>query len=334
MRREGARPDPLGALIGALHADGRPRVWSLVVTVFGDAAAPRGGRMASAALSELLGRIGVGEGALRTALSRLVAEGTLERDRVGRASFHWLSAAAAREVAQASRLIYAPAEAGDWTLGTGPAPRRSLALPGGAWLGRELPPPGAMAVRGALHGAPQVEPDPAHAAALDLLARDLDALAARAAPHPQAHAVRRSRKDRSPGDRRASPRPPGDPPPSPRPARSGGCSAGAASAEGLGAPAGLGAERAEVPGTPPLAAAADLAPLDAMAARTLLIHRWRRLTLRWPDLPTSDGPGARRRVAAAYRALLPASEAWLDAVMVEGDVHPGRRGPGASSRFV
>src|SRR5690606_13302605 len=53
----------------------------------------------------------------------------------------------------------------------------------------------------------------------------------------------------------------------------------------------------------PLAAAlkggARLAPLDAMAARTLLIHDWRRIVLRDPGLPAAllpaDWPGAAAR---------------------------------------
>ena len=59
-------------------------------------------------------------------------------------------------------------------------------------------------------------------------------------------------------------------------------------------------------------------PLTAMAARTLLVHRWRRIVLRFPDLPEDllppglSHPGPRARVAAAYGALLPASESWLD----------------------
>ena len=253
MRPEAPRPDPLAPLIASLHGEGRPRVWSLVVTVFGDAVAPRGGRVATARLAEIVGRVGVGEGALRTALSRLVADGALERDRRGRASFHRLSEAAAREVARASRVIYAREEAGAWTLGTGPAPPRALALAGGAWLAREAAPAGGVAVRGALIGGEGVEPEPAHAEALARLARDLDAIAA------------------------------------------------ASGSEG------------------------GLAPLDALAARTLLIHRWRRLTLRWPDLPGRSAEGSERaRVAAAHRALMPASEGWLDAALPPASPGPPR----------
>ena len=283
MRAEGPAPDPLAPLIEALHEEGRLRVWSLVVTVFGDAVAPRGGRIATSRLGALTGRIGVGEGALRTALSRLVAEGTLEREREGRASFHRLSGRAMREARAASAVIYAPPAGPDgWTMGTGPAPLRALELPGGAWLSREAPPEGAIAVTGGLVGGAGIAPAAAHRRALDRLARDLGALGRLLSETAEATPPR--------GDE-----------------------------------AGLPERSADLPAHGP-----ELAPLDAVAARTLLIHRWRRIALRWPDLPeASAAPGApgapgaaerspatRSAVAASYRALLGASEAWLDDAMV------------------
>ncbi|NBR89524.1 MAG: phenylacetic acid degradation protein, partial [Rhodobacteraceae bacterium] len=42
--------DPLAPLIDALHAEGRLRVWSLVITVFGDSVQHRGGRISTARL--------------------------------------------------------------------------------------------------------------------------------------------------------------------------------------------------------------------------------------------------------------------------------------------
>lgn len=57
--------------------------------------------------------------------------------------------------------------------------------------------------------------------------------------------------------------------------------------------------------------------LNAVVARTLLIHEYRRITLRDPHLPEalmpSDWVGYRAQTLCAriYRALLPASEAWL-----------------------
>lgn len=68
----------------------------------------------------------------------------------------------------------------------------------------------------------------------------------------------------------------------------------------------------------PLAGAA-VPEAEALPLRLLLVHEYRRVALRDPDLPASVLPGdwpraAARAVAAAlYRRLLPTSEAWLDA---------------------
>ena len=62
---------------------------------------------------------------------------------------------------------------------------------------------------------------------------------------------------------------------------------------------------------------ADATPLDAMVARTLLVHEYRRVVLHAPALPADilpphwPGHAARVLCAEAYAALLPASEAWL-----------------------
>ena len=61
-----------------------------------------------------------------------------------------------------------------------------------------------------------------------------------------------------------------------------------------------------------------LEPREALVARTLLIHEFRRIILRDPLLPAElllpDWPGhaARALCARIYHALLPLSEAWLD----------------------
>lgn len=68
----------------------------------------------------------------------------------------------------------------------------------------------------------------------------------------------------------------------------------------------------------PLATAA-VPPAEALPLRLLLVHEYRRVALRDPDLPApmlpADWPraGARAVAAALYRRLLAPSEAWLDA---------------------
>lgn len=97
----------LKPLIDMFHAYGRPRVNSLVVTIFGDAALPRGGEIAMTDLTAITSNIGVTPGALRTAMSRLATEGWVEREKVGRNSLYRLSDQARRDSEWADGIIYA-----------------------------------------------------------------------------------------------------------------------------------------------------------------------------------------------------------------------------------
>jgi phenylacetic acid degradation operon negative regulatory protein len=84
-----------------------PPVWSLIVTVFGDMALPRGGQLSTEGIIRILGLTGVTPAAVRTALSRLVADGWLEGLREGRRSSHRMTQHALHETRAASRRIYA-----------------------------------------------------------------------------------------------------------------------------------------------------------------------------------------------------------------------------------
>lgn len=167
---------PGAALDRALAAQDRGalRAWSLVVTVFGDAAAPRGGTLPLAALQEIVGRLGVEPGALRTAMSRLARDGWLARERRGRASFYALTEAKRDEWRTATRRIYAsgpPAWDGGWEAATpdpGLDPAEALRAAGfaeasaGFWLRPALPDaapaPEGASVFAAPAGASRVSP--------------------------------------------------------------------------------------------------------------------------------------------------------------------------------
>jgi phenylacetic acid degradation operon negative regulatory protein len=84
----------------------QPPVWSLIVTVFGDMAQGRGGALSTEALIQILGLVDVSPPAVRTALSRLVADGWLEGTREGRKSSYRMTQAAESETLAASRRIY------------------------------------------------------------------------------------------------------------------------------------------------------------------------------------------------------------------------------------
>lgn len=83
----------------------------------------------------------------------------------------------------------------------------------------------------------------------------------------------------------------------------------------------------------------NMVPADAILARVLLIHHYRRVILRDPLLPASLLPPAwpaleaRKFCARLYQALLPASESWLDAhgESATGSLRPP--GPELGRRF-
>ncbi|MEM1022886.1 MAG: PaaX family transcriptional regulator C-terminal domain-containing protein [Myxococcota bacterium] len=260
--------DPLADLLAHLHAR-RLRVWSIVVTLFGDAVVPRGGEVWLGVIRQLLSRLDVESGTLGAAMSRLTADGWLERRKEGRLSFYRLAETGRRTFEAAARRIYAgrittPWD-GRWTLvletsseparvsalssaGFGRLDSRVWARPGGQ---------GEVEVEGLVFEATvRSESEALRSAVRE--AWDLDAVAER-----YRRFVVRFR----------------------RLAEEGGA----------------------------------LEPLDAMAARTLLVHDYRRLVLRDPRLPLDllpkSWPGAEAHEVAeqAYRAMLSASEAWLDA---------------------
>jgi phenylacetic acid degradation operon negative regulatory protein len=93
-------------LLDAFHARPPIRAGSLIVTLFGDAVAPRGGELSLASLIEIMAAFRVAPGVVRTALSRLVAEGWFERRRIGRNSFYRLSGTGRAAFETATEKIY------------------------------------------------------------------------------------------------------------------------------------------------------------------------------------------------------------------------------------
>lgn len=101
-------PDAIAEdLIADFQAQTPLRVWSLIVTFFGDAILPRGGTVALSTISDLLAAMGIGGSAIRPALSRLARDGLVERQKQGRNSFYRLSDEAARDFKIAADRIYA-----------------------------------------------------------------------------------------------------------------------------------------------------------------------------------------------------------------------------------
>jgi len=252
--------------IARLHSNGRLRVWSLIITFFGDAVALRGGRVALSTLQDAMGLLNVEPGAVRTALSRLAGEGWVEREREGRLSFYKLTDQGHAAFDEPTKRIYAgaaPGWNGNWTVAIQAQDKVSentadwlrdrefVAAGGKAWLkaGSDAGdwPDDLLVISGTGSDLP--------VPLLSLWKLDEHA----------AH-----------------------------------YSAFIADWQSFGVPD-------------------DLSPGKCMAARTLLIHDWRRIVLRDPGLPDAllpadwIGNDARKLVRQTYHDLLTGSENWLKA---------------------
>ena len=81
---------PLSRIIGQFKRE-PSRTGSLIITVLGDAIVPRGGSVWLGTLLRFFAMLDIDGGVVRTAMSRLAADGWLERDKVGRNSFYRLA---------------------------------------------------------------------------------------------------------------------------------------------------------------------------------------------------------------------------------------------------
>src|SRR5258707_6423301 len=244
----------------------------IVITVFGDAIVPRGGSVWLGTLLEFFKGLDIDSGVVRTAMSRLATDGWLERNKVGRNSFYRLDAKGRHTFDPAARHIYDP-PLSDWT------GRFELLLIGNG----EDRDASRDALKNAGFGSPlpgvwvapsgvPVPEEVAGAIRLEVSAED--------------DSGRRLLSESWPLDRTAD------------------------------------AYQKFMKTFQPLhgwiSRGERLADVDAFTARILLIHHYRRVVLRDPLLPTAllpaDWPGraAPTLCGEIYRALLPASEQWLD----------------------
>lgn len=92
--------------IQALLRMNPPRAKSLCVTVLGDAIGPHGGIAWLGDLITLLEPLGINERLLRTSVFRLVAQGWLKSERIGRRSRYTLAEQGLKLTARASNRIY------------------------------------------------------------------------------------------------------------------------------------------------------------------------------------------------------------------------------------
>ena len=133
-------PAPVRALLRNFRAQRPLRAGSLLITVFGDSIAPRGGAVTLGSLIRLAAPFGLTERLVRTAVARLARDGWLAARRSGRRSEYRLTHSGAERFAQATRRIYGESPSvwdGKWTLVVVPArrPRRAQVREDLKWLG-------------------------------------------------------------------------------------------------------------------------------------------------------------------------------------------------------
>ena len=106
-------PPPLARIVQQLKRE-PSRTGSIVITVFGDAIVPRGGSVWLGTLLEFFEQLDIDASVVRTAMSRLTADGWFERNKVGRNSFYRLLQSGRQTFDIATKHIYGP-PASDWT---------------------------------------------------------------------------------------------------------------------------------------------------------------------------------------------------------------------------
>jgi phenylacetic acid degradation operon negative regulatory protein len=131
----GSLPVPVAALLRHFRAQRPLRAGSLLVTIFGDCIAPRGGAVTLGSLIRLARPFGVTERLVRTSVARLAREDWLTARRQGRRAEYRLSAGGSARFEEATARIYGPVPEswdGGWTLllfpGAAPGTRLREAL--------------------------------------------------------------------------------------------------------------------------------------------------------------------------------------------------------------
>lgn len=117
------------------------RAGSLIITLFGDAIAPRGGTVWIGSLIKALADFGVSERLVRTSVFRLSRDGWLDVEKIGRRSFYRLTDDGAGRFREATHRIYGEPRqswSGEWCLlliAALPAERREPLKKELSWLG-------------------------------------------------------------------------------------------------------------------------------------------------------------------------------------------------------
>jgi len=265
-------PHPLSRIVSRFKRE-PSRTGSLIITFYGDAILPRGGSVWLGTLLQFLDMLGTDGGVVRTAVSRLAADGWLDRDKAGRKSFYKLARQGREQFEAAVEHVYNP-HPSNWAgrfelllIGNGADRDASRAALTEAGFGSPMP---------GVWVAPSSVPTPSVAKGAIRLEVSADDATGRRLVEASWSLERTAESYRE-------------------------------------------FMKIFAPLEDWVQAANDITPADAILARVLLIHHYRRVILRDPLLPAALLPPewpaleARQFCANLYQALLPASESWLDA---------------------
>lgn len=120
--------DPVASLLRHFHRQRPIRGGSLLITMFGDSIAPRGGAVTLGSLISLARPFGLTERLVRTSVARLAVDGWLLARRDGRRSEYRITPTGRDRFAAATRRIYGAIPdswSGQWTLLVLPPPNGS-----------------------------------------------------------------------------------------------------------------------------------------------------------------------------------------------------------------
>ena len=98
--------DSINSLVTNFQERRPIRAGSLIITLYGDAIVPRGGTVWLGSLFKLLAPMGINERLVRTSVYRLTQETWLQGEKVGRRSYYSLSGPGQRRFEQAFKRVY------------------------------------------------------------------------------------------------------------------------------------------------------------------------------------------------------------------------------------
>jgi phenylacetic acid degradation operon negative regulatory protein len=134
------QPSAFQDLTTHVTTDRPPRVWSLLVTVFGELAQDCDARISGSLLRHLCEHISIKPEAMRVALHRLRKDGWIDSERTGRTSDYFLTPWGREQSIAASPRIYAkgPAALNAWLVMFNPGRQAQDDPMSGSWISSNL----------------------------------------------------------------------------------------------------------------------------------------------------------------------------------------------------